>query len=118
MRKTIMIGDVPVPVMATGATRYKYESYFGREIHDDLLNTAGKVQNAKTDIEQAKAYFRFTKVVDRLLYIMAKEADPSISDDMLEWIGTFGPLPYEDFANEVVNFFLSSTKPTLKPKNV
>ena len=118
MRKTIMIGDVPVPVIATGATRYKYESYFGREVYDDLINAAEKMQRAETDEEKTREATKAEKIVDRLLYIMAKQADPSISDDMVEWIGSFESLPYEEFANEVVNFFLSSTKPKLKPKNV
>ncbi len=116
MRKTIMIADVPVPLKATAATRYKYEAYFGRKLMKDLSASLGELKSAES--AEGKSVDEAYDTITRLLYIMAKQANPSIPDDMVEWLDEFDSFPYEDFANDVITFWYSSMQTTVAPKNV
>lgn len=116
MRKTIMISGVPVPLKATAATRYKYEERFGRKLMDDL-NVALAELKASKDSDEASIEEAYN-TINRLLYTMAKQANPQIPDDMVEWLDEFESFPYEDFATEVVTFWASSMQTTVAPKNV
>lgn len=116
MRKTIMIGDVPVALKATAATRYKYEAQFGRKLMKDLNLALGELKSVESSDDKSvdAAY----DTINRLLYTMAKQANPSIPDDMVEWLDEFDSFPYEDFANDVITFWYSSMQTTVAPKNV
>lgn len=113
MRKTILIGDVPVPLKATAGTMIRYRNWFGRDLLSDLKKIPAKYEAGDDSITE-DAF----GVIVRLLYTMARQADSSVPDDLVDWLDQFDSFPIEDFGEEVVNFWASSLKSTSEQKNV
>lgn len=90
MQKTIKIDNVSFNLAATGAVICIYKQQFGVEYYDDFLRITAINSNASaTDIEKAALSL---EIGYRLIWSMAKAADPSISDPDL-WIDEFEDFP-------------------------
>lgn len=91
MLKTIAIDDVKINLAATGAVLCIYKQQFGVEYYDDFLRISAISENAgATDLQKAELTY---EVGYRLIWSMAKAADPSISDPEL-WIDEFETFPF------------------------
>jgi len=87
IRKTIEIDGVPVTFQASAATPRLYRNLFGRDIFADMdhLMTAIKGQQ-----EGASGLDTFTlELFENAAFTMAKQATPSIPDDVIVWLDSF-----------------------------
>lgn len=90
MQKTIKIENTTFNLAATGAVLCLYKQQFGVEYYDDFLRiTAINTNISATDIEKAAISL---EIGYRLIWSMAKAADPSISDPDV-WIDEFEDFP-------------------------
>lgn len=90
MQKTIKIDNVSFNLAATGSVICIYKQQFGVEYYDDFLRiTAINTNASATDIEKAALSL---EIGYRLIWSMAKAADPSISDPDV-WIDEFEDFP-------------------------
>lgn len=106
MDKTIKIGKQQVTLRATASTVRRYRAKFGR----DLLLDMQAFTEGKQSGESLEA-------IENLVYIMAKQADDQIPDDIDEWLDSFEVFPLSDIAAAVVTLWTQSSITTVKPKN-
>lgn len=106
MDKVIKIGNTDVTLRATASTVRRYRAKFGR----DLLLDMQKFTNGEQNGEALESILNLT-------YIMAKQANDKIPDDIDEWLDSFDVFPIADISQEVVTLWMNSTITTVKPKN-
>lgn len=106
MDKTINIGPKKVKLKATASTVRRYRAKFGRDLFADIQQfTAGEQSGV------------ILEAIENLTYIMAKQANDSIPDDVDEWLDSFNVFPIAEFAPDVVRLWMASTITTVEPKN-
>lgn len=101
MDKTIIICGKPVVFRKTAGTMLRYKRQFGRELLPDLIKIynlfptlrqyAGKTDELPEDDKIALAKIILgteTEWMYDIAYIMAQQADPSITDE-IEWLDSF-----------------------------
>lgn len=101
MDKTIIICGKPVVFRKTAGTMLRYKRQFGRELLPDLIKIynlfptlrqyAGKTDELSDDDKIALAQIVLgteTEWMYDIAYIMAQQADPSITDE-IEWLDSF-----------------------------
>lgn len=120
MDKTITIDGRQVTFRKTGGTMLRYKRQFGRELYADLdkiYAALPMLEAIKTDKEAAIHAMLGTETewMYDIAYIMAQQADASITDE-LSWLDSF-----EDF--NIWNVFMSlfdllKAEQTASPKNV
>lgn len=90
MQKTVKIGETTIDLAATGAVLCLYKQQFGVEYYDDFLQINALNANiSATDIEKMSLSL---KIGYRLVWSMAKAADPNIADPDV-WIDSFDEFP-------------------------
>ncbi len=97
MTEVINISGKDVAFKATGSTLRRYREKFGRDLFKDfntLVN--GEVTGESMDSLQ------------NLAYIMAKQADDSVPDDINDWLDSFDAFPFNDIALPIVNLWKKS----------
>lgn len=83
MEKIVKIGDMNVPFKATAGTPKRYRVKFGREMMKDIQDLAEEYLKSEQLSVDALQIF------ENVAYIMAKQADDSITDDPDEWLDNF-----------------------------
>lgn len=106
MDKVIKIGNTDVTLRATASTVRRYRAKFGRDLLTDMQNFTEGVSSGEA-----------LESISCLTYIMAKQANDKIPDDVNDWPDQFEVFPISDFAPEVVKLWTSSTITTATPKN-
>lgn len=106
MDRVVKIGDKDVTLRATASTIRRYRAKFGRDLLLDLQAFTGGAQTGES-----------LEAVQNLMYIMAKQANDKIPDDINEWLDQFEVFPLTDLAVPVVNLWTESSVTTVKPKN-
>lgn len=106
MDKTIIIGGNPVVFRKTAGTMLRYKRQFGRELYPDLMRIydlmpmlqeyAGGKDDQELTKEQklslAKVFLGVeTEWMYDIAYIMAQQADPTITDE-ITWLDSFDDL--------------------------
>lgn len=125
MDKTLTISGKKVVFRKTGGTVLRYKRAFGREFNDDLQKIANlyrftaKDTETMTEAEKAELVNAALGVETEWMYdmafIMAQQADPSITDE-LEWLDGFDDFnPLEVFP-ELMELIYDEQK--VSPKNV
>ena len=82
MERVMEIDGKKVKFKATAATPRIYRAKFGRDIVVDLTHLAEA--SAKTNIEIPDL-----ELFENVAYVMARQADPNIPDDINEWLDGF-----------------------------
>lgn len=90
MVKTIKIGDREVKMRASALIPLLYRNKFNRDIYKDLTSLVNDINSENPDIENMQ-------IVERLAYIMAKQADKdetgkplgNIPDEIEDWLDAF-----------------------------
>lgn len=100
MERIINIGGTPVPMKATASTLTRYRNQYGR----DLIEDFEKVQKATSGTITSEAIDIFV----RLCHVMARQADPSIEADPLEWSDRFEIFPIREVLIPVVDLWAES----------
>lgn len=105
MDRVIKIGDKEVTLRATASTVRRYRARFGRDLFLDMQAFTGGTQSGES-----------LEAIENLMYIMAKQANDKIPDDINEWLDQFETFPLTDLAVPVVNLWTESSITTVKPK--
>ena len=105
MDKVIKIGNTDVTLRATASTVRRYRAKFGRDLLTDMQNFTEGVSSGEA-----------LESISCLTYIMAKQANDKIPDDINEWRDQFETFPLTDLAVTVVNLWTESSITTVKPK--
>ena len=110
MEKTILIGDKPVKFKATASTTRKYRAKF----HGDMLLDMSRLLEAmqKGDVLDNVSLESF----ENFAYIMAKQADDSVSDDPDEWLDQFDMMSIYTVLPELVRLWGVSAEQTVTAK--
>ena len=116
MEKTIKIGGIDVRMKATAMTSLLYSDKFvGKDgTPEDLFAEMAKLTQA---ITAGKGFGNASyNVLPKVAYIMAKQADPTITDDVGEWLDQFGMMDIFNAMDQIVLLWDVNTAPTAKPK--
>jgi hypothetical protein len=114
MEKTITIDGKAVLFKTNGATPLRYKAQFGKDYFKEILklaplqNMAGKKKMSAKDLEVLDF-----EVFYNIAWIMAKTADPSISDP-ITWLEGFDVFPMADIIPELQDMMLASFEATKK----
>lgn len=129
MEMTVKIDERDVRFKKTGGTMRRYKTTFGREWFADL-NLIGKMQKKASEALKSKGMLgddtkkkrgkKSDKLTDdeietlssiisqydsdpyyNILYIMAKEADPTIPDTVEDWLDTFEEFEFIEVFNQI-----------------
>ena len=87
VRKTIEIDGTPVAFQASAATPRIYRNLFGRDIFDDMDKLIASMdgqepENSKLDVIDLELF-------ENVAFTMARQADPSVPDDVMQWLDGF-----------------------------
>ena len=119
MDAKIRIDGREIPVRKTGGTVLRYKRQFGREFLQDLqkiLVLRSKLTPDATSEEKAEIVLSTeTEWMYDILFIMAQQADPSITDE-LDWLDSFDEFNVWSVFDQIMPLLISEAK--VAPKNV
>lgn len=87
VRKTIEIDGTPVAFQASAATPRIYRNLFERDIFDDMDKLISSVKDQ--DPENSKLDVIDLELFENVAFTMARQADPSVPDDVMQWLDGF-----------------------------
>lgn len=103
MQGTVKVGGIEVLFEANGATPVYYRHKFNRDLMVELSNLAK---------DNSKQF----EIMESLAYIMAKQADATVSDNEIEWLSQFGPVDIFNAAPEIMAIYYGNTETTSEAK--
>ncbi len=125
MDKTLTISGKSVVFRKTGGTVLRYKRQFGREFNDDLQKIASlyrfaeKETDEMSDSEKSELVNAALGVETEWMYdmafIMAQQADPSITNE-LDWLDCFDDFNPLEVFSELMELIYDEQK--VSPKNV
>lgn len=89
MERTVSIGDTEVRMRASALIPRLYRYKFSRDMIVDmnrLINSATQINRKRSKGEQADFSLEDLTIFENAAYIMAKHADPSLPEDVDEWL--------------------------------
>lgn len=107
MIKTINVAGKPVVFKATASTLARYRDTFGSDLMDDYRKVT---KEAEPDSSALTIAFQ-------IAYTMAKQGDPSIPDDMWDWLDDFEVFPVNEVLPEIIALWSSSLGTKAEIKN-
>lgn len=110
MERTVMIGNVEVPMKATANTPRLYRDMYGKDLiveMQSLFKHIGKNGELQGDFDFG--------VIERLGYVMAYQRDREIGT-MEEWLDQFGMDDVYGSMSEIVKLWADSKNTTSTPK--
>ena len=105
MTTTINVGGVPVAFKATGSTLRRYRDKFNRDLFEDF----GTIVNGEISGE-------VMTLVQNFAYIMAKQADDNVPEDVEEWLDSFETFPFNEVAPAVIKLWQMSNITSVEVK--
>lgn len=82
MKKTINIAGIDVVFKASGSTTLAYRRLFNSDIFRDIKKVQPQAESGQMDAEALETFLK-------IAYTMAKQGNPSIPDDIEEWLDQF-----------------------------
>lgn len=124
MDKVIKIGDKEVGFRATALTPRLYRHMMGRDMLQDLellrksyIKAVTSSQNPTEDEKQkAQLSVPDLEIFENAAYVMAKQYDRSIPDNMEEWLDNFEMFSIYEILPQMLELWASNEKTTAKPK--
>lgn len=117
MDKTIVIAGRQVTFRKTGGTVLRYKRQFGREFFSDLekiLAMRKAISSAGDKNQRAQIVLRSeTEWMYDILYIMAQQADTSITNE-LSWLDTFDEFDVWAVFSDIMPMLIAESKPAAK----
>ena len=108
MDRVITIGGREVPMRANAATPRYYRERFGRDLLVDLGNLVGSWSAGRDGSGE---------VLEDLAYTMARQADPTIPEDIIEWLEGFDPAcAVSDASDDLLALWAGNTRTTATAK--
>lgn len=109
MEKTIQIDGRPVRFKCTGSTPLRFREKTG----DDLMVLFPSfIDEAKKGSLSPKAM----RSLETLAHIMAKQADPDVSDNLIDWLDEFEMFSIYDAFPQLIELWTASTQTTSETK--
>lgn len=118
MEKLIEIDGRQVPFKATARTPVMYRAMFGRDIFKDLVKLTDSMKKA-TEQSETMMDTDTLEVFLSIAYVMARQADSSIKEDMDEWLDQFSMFSIYTVLPELLELWnLNMTQISEAKKNV
>lgn len=108
MKKTLIIDGKEVSFKATASTTIRYRKKFGCDLIKDL-NKLKEINGNEISSEVLEIFAKFA-------YIMAKQADETIPEDMWDWLDGFEVFSYEEVYTEIMDLWAESLGTTVEIK--
>ena len=103
MEKTIKIGEQEIKLKATAGTLRRYRSRFLRDMMSDLSGLAGK-------FDSKEGFSRFNlEVFENVMYIMAKQADNNVPDNIDDWLDGFDMMSIYEVLPQILELWNAET---------
>lgn len=109
--KTINIEGVEVTLKTSAALPRMYRDKFQADVFVDLNRVRNTLSKNKKELP-----VETLSIVENLAYCMAKHADPSITDDIYEWLGQFETTGIYKAAQEIILLWNEEQKTHSVPK--
>lgn len=113
MEKSIQIGDKTVAMKATASTVRRYRQKFGKDLFKELKPI---MQAQGTEYDGYLTMDVVGDVFSNMSYIMAKQADPSVTDDPEEWLDQFDMMDIVNAIPQIIELWGLSTQSLSAPK--
>lgn len=108
MLKTINIGSKKVKMKASAATPRLYRDILGKDIFADYEKLL--------DIENTSGSERWS-IFENIAFIMAKQADENIPDDIVKWLDSFDGVPsIADAVGDIFELWTGNLKTSSESK--
>lgn len=104
MRKVINIGGIDVAFKASASTTIKFRNKFGKDMIKEMTKIYAEYNNGSMIAYSAETLEMFFD----LAYIMAKQANPSITDDPDEWLDEFDVFPIDVVFPQIMELWQNS----------
>lgn len=111
MVKTINVGGRAVVFKATASTLTRYSAQYGRDILKDFDSANKELLKGSLCADSLVTLFN-------LAHIMAKQADPTITNDPDEWLDTFDTFPINEVLPQIANLWIESMGASVEQKKV
>lgn len=111
MTKTITLeGGKEVKLAANAATPFRFKQIFGQ----DLLKLFKKAENEEEQPIMGE-------VITQMAFIMSKQFEKTdmntlSMDDFFEWLEDYEPMDFVMAGEDIVNFYMASSKPSIEAK--
>lgn len=105
MEKTVLIGEIEVPMKATANTPKRYRQEFNKDLIIQMQNLYNHL-DLKSGVFKGDANL---EVIDNLAYIMAKQADNTIGSQD-EWLDQFGPTDIYNAMAQIISVWTDTTE--------
>lgn len=116
MRKTIDICGTPCEFKSSAAIPMIYRLKYGRDLFVDMNSLAEKVNSGKDAKGASNIGIEYLEMFERIAYIMAKHANPSIPDNEIDWLGEFEMFDIYAVLPQIIEMWSAETKQTSIPK--
>lgn len=114
MNEKVKIGNIYIDMKATGNTPRLYRETFGKDLIVELGNFRKHIQTI--DGEAVLVGDFDMGVIERLGYIMAKQAHSANTDTIDDWLDQFTPFDISAGMGEILNVWSGSTNTTSEQK--
>lgn len=102
--KVINIDGKEVPFTCTAGTLRRYRMKFRRDLLKDAQRITKAVQTAGDLDDEEYGIF------EDVAYIMAKQADDTITEDVTAWLDNFGMLSVQNVMPEIIMLWLGTVE--------
>lgn len=124
MLKNVKIGDIEIPMMANGATEYRYRQMFGSDIMVTFFRAYQKM-GEKFDLSNSDPELigEMIDIASKLGFIMSKQAEKAdmariTENEFIEWLEQFESVDILMSSTDIFGVWLSQRSQTVPSKNV
>lgn len=106
MEKTIYIDNKPVLLRSSGSSTKRYKAQFGRDFLRDILKLNilnSDITNLTTEQLDSVDF----DVLQDIVWVFAKTANPQFVQDPLTWLDSFDEFPVMDIFVEVIDLVIA-----------
>ena len=117
MTKTIQIGDKEVQFKTSAAIPHIYRRKFGRDIFIDMDQLQSAIK--KSADGSSSLSIDSLEMFENLAFCFARHADPTIPEDVEEWLEQFETFDIYNILPELFDMWIAESKTSskLKKKN-
>ena len=114
MKQTITIDGQEVAFKASAAIPRIYRMKFHRDIFKDLRDLEKSID--KNDPENSSLDLFSLEMFEKIAYVMAKHADPSIPDTLEEWLDGFNTFSIYQVLPQIIELWGLNTRTEVQAK--
>ena len=103
MEKTIKVGNRDVKLKTTAKTLRIYRNKFRRDLFVDIQKLEKAIRKKSKNNEDLTAYD--LEIFENVAYIMAYQGDPSIPNNIDDWLDTFDTFSIYEILPEILELW-------------